>query len=342
LLKNFFFSILIAKKLVVFMRSLFAIFFLSLSLMAFTSVPITSVSVVGYEEISFFDPLFQTNRHLSIWYPVDPSTEGEAAEDRMETFRIAKKAPLFGSKLPMIVLSHGFGGNPLQLSWLIKELIHRGYIVLAIKHFDVIDGKMQINHWQRARDVSRGLDLFFSSSWASFADKNQIGIAGFSLGGTTAIWLIGGRSLKLDAVVPGPAYVLPHEFLGLQDALPFLNREMFAKDWKDPRIKAAFVMAPAWSWIFDEESLQKISTPFFCVAPNKDNVLVTKNNAGFFVQKIFHAKYLEIQGNADHYVFISSSSLKHPDAKDVDRLWIQNLVAQEALLFFDSILKSSR
>ncbi len=35
------------------------------------------------------------------------------------------------------------------------------------------------------------------------------------------------------------------------EALPTLNKEMMGKDWREPRVKAAFVMAPAWSWIFD-------------------------------------------------------------------------------------------
>jgi predicted dienelactone hydrolase len=128
---------------------------------------------------------------------------------------------------------------------------------------------------------------------------------------------------------------------------------MMAKSWRDPRVKAAFAMAPAWSWLFNEESLRKISIPVYLIAAEGDRVLVSRTNAGLFAHSIPHAIYQEIPGKADHYIFISALSEKQREKADpsgklnfileddatVDRRWIQFEVAEEAARFFNSVLR---
>ena len=59
----------------------------------------------------------------------------------MGSFLVAENAAPARSKIkrPIIVLSHGYTGNPHQLSWLIKGLVNQGFIVLDIQHLDLID-----------------------------------------------------------------------------------------------------------------------------------------------------------------------------------------------------------
>ena len=145
---------------------------------------------------------------------------------------------------------------------------------------------------------------------------NKIGIAGFSLGGTTAIWIAGGRSTKLQTLLPGPEYSSPEDYVLANKALPTLDKEKMAKNWRDPRVKAAFIMAPAWAWIFNEDSLRKIDIPTYFIASSADQVLVTKNNSGFFARNIPNAIYQEIPGKGGHYIFVSALSDKQQKQAD--------------------------
>lgn len=184
------------------------------------------------------------------------------------------------------MISHGYLGNPHQLSWLIRGLVHEGYTVAAIHHLDLVEGRLHADHWKRARDITTFLNAFFANPLSQNVNRDKIGVAGYSLGGTTSIWLAGGRTNRLDSLVPGPEFANPREFSRADEALQTLDKQMMSRNWRDPRIKAAFIMAPAWSWLFDEESLHSISIPVYLIAAEADDVIVTKNNAGFFARHI--------------------------------------------------------
>ncbi len=327
--------------------------FLFNSLSAFQSHPITSYPVVGYKEILFFDESYQQSRKILIWYPIEPGTKGIPPPNLWDMFDIAVDTPILNPqfKKPLIILSHGYGGSPHQLSWLINKLVYNDHIVLGIQHLDEINGKPQINIWKRAQDIHTLLDQFVLQPFADFTDLKRIGIAGFSIGGTTGIWLTGGISTRLDPFVPSSNDAYPEEFSGIEQALPTLDKKKMTQNWKDKRIRAAFLMAPGWAWIFDKNSLQKITVPTCIVASNADNVLVTSNNAGFFSKNIPASSYQVIPGQVSHYIFISTPKEKDKlpsnlnflitDAPGIDRQWIQFEVAEEASDFFQSVFSNS-
>lgn len=319
----------------------------------FETNPPYSEAKVGFSEIPFFDNFQEAQRSLLIWYPIDADTKVTQSSNPWDVFSVGIDAPLAQKqqKMPVIVISHGWSGHPHELSWLIRELVHVGFFVVGVQHRDIIDGKMHINHWMRAQDISIVLDHFSSSSVAISADLDKIGIAGFSLGGTTALWLAGGRTTKLDSVMPGPEYANLDNFKSINELLPDLNKEMISKDWKDPRIKAAFIMAPAWSWIFDKQSLQTITIPTYIIAGANDEVVSTSYNAEFFAKYIPNCFYQEIPGKAGHFIFSTTlSSQKRAivdpsgklgflldDDESVDRPLIQSQVASEAVHFFQKM-----
>lgn len=337
------------------MAFFFCALFFSLSVFAetqpsFHPQAITPNPVVGFKSISIFDPFQKVNRELLVWYPVAAEVEGLSSNSPWDVFKVAQKAPIASAKAkrPVIIISHGYTGNPHQLSWLINGLVHHGFIVLGIQHRDLIDGQVHFNHWQRAKDIQTVIDQFSLSSLAKSADLTKIGIAGFSLGGTTAIWSVGGKSSKLNTLIPSSQYAAREDYVKADEALPTLNKEMMAKDWKDPRIKAAFIMAPAWAWIFDEKSLKDVNTPVYLLAAASDKVLVTRNNAGFFARNIPDAVYQEILGKGDHYIFISALNDDQKQSADpekqlqflfmddgaINRSWIQTQAADEAARFY--------
>lgn len=111
--------------------------------------------------------------------------------------------------------------------------------------------------------------------------------------------------------MPGSDYANPIDFGDVNEQLSNLNKEMMAKDWKDSRIKAAFIMAPAWSWIFDEQSLESVTIPTYIIAGASDEVVNTSNNAGFFAKYIPGSIYQEIPGKSrSFYIFYDSQRSK--------------------------------
>lgn len=332
----------------------FFLFLLSYAnlLSAFHPHPVTPYAVVGYKEIDFFDDSSQQTRKILLWYPIDAQIKGSPSPNLWDVFDVSVDAPISNPdiKKPLIVISHGYRNSTHQLSWLINRLVYDNFVVVGIEHLDEVNGMPQIHIWKRAADIHNLLNNLELQPFANHLDLNKIGFAGFSMGGTTGIWLAGGLSNRIENFVPTPKDVNPKEFdsNAIREALPTLDKNKMMQSWKDIRIKAVFLMAPSWGWIFDENTLQKIAIPTFIIAPMADNVLVTANNAGFFSKHIPKSIYQIILGQANHFVFISlpKEEGKLPsqldflikDAKNVDRQWIQFEIAREASDFFQSVL----
>lgn len=324
-------------------------------LMAFEPHPVTPYPVLGYQEVSFFDKLQNVERQLLIWYPVDPVEKGTPSTYAWDVFNLAVNAQIQKSnvKRPLIIVSHGYTGNPHQLSWLILKLVHEGFIVAAIHHRDLVDGKAHLNLWRRPQDISTVIDQFTLQKISKNADLDKIGLAGFSLGGSTAIWVAGGISSKLDKIIPDFTFANDEDFTKADEALMNIDRSKLSESWKETRVKAIFAMAPAWSWIFDAKSLKNIAIPAYIIAAEKDKVLVTKKNAGYFAENIPHSIYQTIPGRADHFIFATALSPQQKklisphgeynfvivDDPSIDRQWIQFQVAEEADRFFNFVFK---
>lgn len=333
----------------------FFIFFwlLPLFLQGFEPHVVTPYPVLGLREMSLGENSDTKNSTFSVWYPVDAAEIGATSPNPWDVFKIAVNAAPAApkAKKPLIVISHGYTGNPHQLSWLIRGLVQHGFIVIGMQHSDQIEGKVHINHWKRPRDISQMIDRFSEAAFANFANLKNIGISGYSLGGTTALWIAGGRTTKLDSLIPGAEFASKEDYILADQALPTLDKTMMAKDWHDPRVTAAFVMAPAWAWLFDEKSLQGITIPTYLIAAAADQTLVTLNNAGFFARNIPKSTFQAIPGKAGHYIFLSvldknerrkadpddELSFLFEDDVSIDRRWIQQQVVEEAVGFFRSV-----
>ena len=115
---------------------------------------------------------------------------------------VAKKGKITDGKHPLVLLSHGLGGNVRAVSWLAAGLAERGAIVVALNHpdsttrdFDLMKG---LDHGTRAEDLTALLDdMLANAAWAEKIDRDRVMAAGFSYGGWTALSL-GGVRADLD------------------------------------------------------------------------------------------------------------------------------------------------
>lgn len=143
---------------------------------------------------------------------------------KIETNSIKNAEPNLNKKYPLIIFSHGLGGNRTQNTIMIEELASHGYVVIGIEHAydanisvfnngDIADYRSGINYerrnnqrlspeefWEirlpqlktRSADVGFILDRIedgnFPSKIIDIIDVDNIGIFGHSFGGATSIY----------------------------------------------------------------------------------------------------------------------------------------------------------
>lgn len=252
---------------------------------------------IGQKSITYVDE--SRNRPLpsEIWYPtLDNFTQKESKKNPKELFKSIKTIPnaiIPNRKFPLLIISHGTGGNRFSLTWFIERMVKEGYIVISLDHF----GNSTFNKiprefvkwWERAIDVQYVLtQVLKDKDIGAKIDKARIGGVGFSLGGYTNIALAGGyvnRTLTDDETEEDRK--MPSEFPETDEIIDFDNDSLIVlsyntyKDYvKDERIKAYFVMAPAIGFGFhSKEQTSKITAPIFIVAGKGDLVAPVKKNA---------------------------------------------------------------
>lgn len=136
--------------------------------------------------------------NVTIW-STDPSELAEKIEFGIWKIKeAARDAPISSckKKFPLILFSHGYGANQWVNTWFAEYLATRGYIVASVKHygnsFKNRIPEISARPWNRSKDLSVAFDnLLLYSKFKDNIDKNRIGVAGFSQGGITAIWLGG-------------------------------------------------------------------------------------------------------------------------------------------------------
>lgn len=297
-----------------------------------------------------------------VWYPTEDTTKMNVTENY--PFKLpptSKDADMISGTFPLLLLSHGTGGNRISQMWLASELAASGFVVASVDHYgNTLDNKIPENFvkvWDRPLDITFALNnLLRNSKVGSKIDTSKIGMAGFSLGGYTAIALAGGE-LNYDLLREFSnteegknEFDLPE----LGDVSKLITPEIVAKgnhdfeDLKDSRIKAFVAMAPAIGQGFDrKEQFTNVNNPLLIIGAENDDRTPIVTNAKHYHSLIEGSEYTELEGAVGHYVFMNeaTSGLKgnapviFEDDETVDRREIHNKVADLVLSFFNKELK---
>jgi predicted dienelactone hydrolase len=122
----------------------------------------------------------------SIWYPADQATyKTQVGRNAVFTGATAYLAPgIAKGRHPLVVLSHGLGGNIDGLGWLAGALAQNGAMVLGVNHPGSTGGdsspRRSIRMWERAWDVSAALDTVLAEpNFAPHIDPERIYSIGF-------------------------------------------------------------------------------------------------------------------------------------------------------------------
>lgn len=261
---------------------------------------------------------------------------------------------------PLVLVSHGTGGNRQSLAWLCAGLAQQGFMVAAVDHFgNTFDNpipKEFVTFWQRPLDISFVLtQLLNHKTLPGRIDTRNIFAAGFSLGGYTSLALAGAK-LDLDALLKfietpqGKKAVDIPEMPGLINVIkdPQISEEFKrAPDLRDQRIKAVFAMAPALGYGFTSKAqVSAITIPVFIVGAKADSMAPVATNAAHFKKLLPQAGYYVTEAKAGHYVFLNEGTeemkkqapIFFRDVEGVDRKQIHDRVIALAVQFFKSNL----
>lgn len=312
---------------------------------------------LGFDQLSYFDETRDREVTALIWYPANQCAKESQKVGPWKRSPVFPQATLESDgKHPLILISHGYKGKGGDFSWLAEAFVQEGYIVLSVNH---VDNKEQDNLStmlsDRPLDISFMLTAILDSPYSAYIDRNQVGFLGYSLGGLTGIWLAGGVANLFDKghYYPTKEFVdSPYRFRYLEHLQLKETFEMHKGSFRDPRIKAVYLIAPSWGWIFERKGLEKIRVPVEIIAPEKDEVVITETNARRFAKLIPNARFFCFRGGVGHFTFLNEidpekissydpdgkKAFLYTDTPGVDRAYVHQKTATLALQFFHSHL----
>jgi len=304
---------------------------------------------VGLRQIALNDG--DRSLSLALFYPAKrDSTTRPLFLPFFTNVALLRDAPILdGARRPLILFSHGRGSNGMLYAWFAEYLAARGFVVAAIDHYRANTYDSNIAYlanklWQRPVDVALAISFLLNDpGWGALIDADRIGVAGHSQGGFTALW-IGGAEVSADGYLAfqrgwrNNRMVPEHLRRELPiDAAPALHV-------RDPRVKAAFAMAPGVIKAFgmDESGLSKMPIPAYLIVGAEDTQTPAGPNAAFAAAHIRNARLAIIPGPVGHNVFVNECNEagrdEFPeacvDAAGVDRSTVHDFVGRAALGFF--------
>lgn len=265
------------------------------------------------------------NLAVTIWYPTEAKGDAVPAGDAHGIFKGApalKDAAPVKDRLPLVVVSHGSGGNVESMGWLGVELAKAGFVVAGPNHPGTTSGDSTPattpRIWERTQDLSTVIDfLVTDAKWRQRIDARHIGVVGFSLGGATAMEIAGARAdleayarycdryAKWDCAwfAGGRAYVDG----ALQKVDKFdlrsLDRTLFERSNLDPRVKSAVLVDPGLAQAYVEQSLKEIAIPMTFINLGNPGTIPEAVIADRLAALTPYGRYFTVH-DADHFSFL--------------------------------------
>ena len=223
---------------------------------------------VGFRQLTAKDPTGRRDLSVDVWYPTAKGTTGSAARYALlptayiDSPVAIAGAPVADGSYPLIVYSHGSGGQKFIASFMTERLAAQGFVVVAADHtgdtaIDRVTNTTAVpdqNDLNRPADVSRLIDDMLARSTSSGdafsgrVDADRIGVVGHSYGGYTAVATVSGHATPLGKVTP------------------------------DPRVKAIVAHAP-YTLRLTPAELAADTVPTMLIAGTKDITTPTNTNA---------------------------------------------------------------
>jgi predicted dienelactone hydrolase len=188
-------------------------------------------------------------------------------------------------KTPVVILSHGLASNPEDFEGVAQYLASYGYVVAIPQHpgSDTKQAKallegysrevFELNEFiNRPKDISYVIDELERRNQSQFEgrlDLENVGVAGHSFGGYTAL-AVAGAVIDFDYLQK----ICDRLYGGLNTSLLLqckaLNLPRQTYNFRDPRVKAVIGANPVNSGIFGQKGLSEIQIPILLLSGNYD------------------------------------------------------------------------
>ncbi|WLG37874.1 alpha/beta hydrolase family protein [Pseudomonas rhodesiae] len=280
--------------------------------------PVLAVDIpIGFQTATLPDA--QNNRplQLTVWYPAATTAPPEPiADDTVFVGALTvPNAPVVAGEHPLVVLSHGYGGNWRNQVWLASALARRGYIVAAVNHPGTTSKDRSpaaaAQLWQRPRDLSRAIDgVLAEPGRFGVVAKGQIAAMGHSLGGWTVLEMAGARFDPDRFAQDCTVHPKLGGCLGYRQMNPAGTPEAKARlaaDLSDQRVTAIVSLDLGLSRGFTDASLATLPVPVLVIAggvPSED--MDPQLESANMVKRLpkTTTQYMEI-ADATHFSYMS-------------------------------------
>jgi len=218
---------------------------------------------------------------------------------------VVEEASIKDGAHPVVLLSHGIGGNIRSLAWLATALAKRGAIVVSLNHPNSRWGDFNLGpalqHWTRAQDLSAALDtLLADPRFKGHIDTNRIMAAGFSYGGWTALSMAGLRGrfdgYRHHCEQYGAASSNCELVAADKDLLKTIDAARWNGDYADARITHATAVDPGLIWELQPEDVSGLisNVSIIGLGDSKTRLLATDFDASGFTKLAKEARFERI------------------------------------------------
>jgi predicted dienelactone hydrolase len=296
----------------------------------------------------------------ALWFPASGGEPtGVGGNALFDPTLVLNGAQPTGRDHPLVLISHGSGGNMDQMGWLASVLVARGAIVAGVNHAGSTSGDSRplasTRVWDRAGDLRVVLDAVLADpEFGPRIDRRRITALGFSMGGATALHLAGARMdraafaaacARLGEKAPDCTFLTG---AGIDIAtLP----AAWEGDMSDPRIGAVVAIDAGYGHAMTKASLSAIDIPTLLITLGGPGTPWRETGMGpegaNLAAKIPDARSLEL-APAWHFSFLPPCGRLGPlfvwlareepicsDPAGTDRDALHDLISREVADFLD-------
>ncbi|RMT68932.1 hypothetical protein ALP29_02182 [Pseudomonas syringae pv. avii] len=272
---------------------------------------------IGFQTTTIPDTHNIRPLEMAVWSPSTSTAQPKLIADNLVfigVLAVPDAAPTPG-KHPVVVLSHGYGGNWGKQAWLASALARQGYIVAAVNHPGTTSqdrsAQAAAQLWQRPKDLSRAIDALLAQATPfGEADSGRIAVIGHSLGGWTVMESAGARfdpALFARDCNAHPTLVACTAYREMNPEGTPNGKAQLAADLSDKRVTAVVSLDLGLSRGFTDASLAALPVPALVIAAGEPSAdLPAQMESADMAKRLpkTSTQYVEIH-DANHFSFMS-------------------------------------